>query len=247
MKIIPLSEGTFTIDSTKVFMPFDINTDDLQDRPRGSLLVEIQPFLVQVNNENILIDSGLGFKGKSGQLQIFENLALHNLTPEDISIVLISHLHIDHAGGIGNPDLNNNFKLNFPNAKYYIHQKELEYAIEKGRPSYNSEDFLNYYNNSNIVLLSEEEGEINSFIKYKVVGGHTPYGMAFWIEENNKIIFFGGDVVSQLPQMKRNYMAKYDFDGRRSMELRKKWTELAEEKNWEMLFYHDIKNPTFKM
>ena len=46
MKIIPLSEGAFTIDQTKVFVPFDVEKDNLQERPRGSLLVEIQPFLV---------------------------------------------------------------------------------------------------------------------------------------------------------------------------------------------------------
>jgi len=45
MKIIPLSEGTFTIDKTKLFVPFDEDVHDLQERPVGSLLVEIQPLL----------------------------------------------------------------------------------------------------------------------------------------------------------------------------------------------------------
>ncbi|MBX5438050.1 MAG: MBL fold metallo-hydrolase, partial [Thermoflavifilum sp.] len=45
-KIIPLTEGTFTVDKTKQFIPFDPQRDRLQDRPKGSLLIEIQPFLV---------------------------------------------------------------------------------------------------------------------------------------------------------------------------------------------------------
>ncbi|MGH2645024.1 MAG: hypothetical protein ACRDE2_13810 [Chitinophagaceae bacterium] len=45
MQIIPLSEGSFTIDATKEVIPFDVATDNLQQRTRGSLLVEIQPFL----------------------------------------------------------------------------------------------------------------------------------------------------------------------------------------------------------
>ncbi|MEO5967026.1 MAG: MBL fold metallo-hydrolase [Ferruginibacter sp.] len=246
MNIFPLSEGTFTIDATKVFRPFDISVDDIQDRPRGSLIVEIQPFLIKINEENILIDTGLGFKGSNGELQIFENLASHNLKPEDITIVLISHLHIDHAGGIGRNDVNDNLILNFPNAVYYIHKKELDYAIEKGEPSYQADSFKRFFDNNKIKLLTEEEGEINSFIKYKVVGGHTPFGMAFWIENKSEIAFFGGDVAPQLQQMKRSYMAKYDFDGRKSMELRSEWGENAKAYNWEMLFYHDIKNPTYK-
>lgn len=246
MNIIPLSEGTFTIDATKVFRPFDTSVDDIQDRPRGSLLVEIQPFVVKVNEENILIDTGLGFDGNNGQLQIFDNLALHNLRPEDITIVLISHLHIDHAGGISRNDVNGKPTLNFPNAVYYIHKRELDYAIEKGEPSYQSESFNNFYENNKIKLLIEDEGEINSFIKYKVVGGHTPFGMAFWIKDKDETAFFGGDVAPQLQQMKRSYIAKYDFDGRKSMELRNEWWKDAKDQEWEMLFYHDIKNPKYK-
>ncbi len=246
MNIFPLSEGTFTIDATKVFQPFDFSVDNMQDRPRGSLRVEIQPFLVTIKGENILIDTGLGFKGSNDELQIFQNLASHNLKPEDITLVLVSHLHIDHAGGISRNDVNNNMILNFPNAVYYIHQKELDYAIEKGEPSYQADSFKSFYDNNKIKLLTEDEGEINSFIKYKVVGGHTPYGMAFWIEDNGEIAFFGGDVAPQLQQMKRSFMAKYDYDGRKSMELRSEWGENAKDQNWEILFYHDIKNPTFK-
>ena len=55
MKIIPLNEGAFTIDKTKVFVPFDTITDDIQKRPTGSLLVEIDPFLIITNNDILLL------------------------------------------------------------------------------------------------------------------------------------------------------------------------------------------------
>ena len=61
MKIIPLSEGAFTIDKTKVFVPFNVQQDDLQQRTAGSLLVEVQPFAVVTQNDVLLIDAGLGF------------------------------------------------------------------------------------------------------------------------------------------------------------------------------------------
>ena len=56
MQVIPLSEGAFTIDKTKVFIPFNKETDNIQDRPAGSLLVEVQPFVVITNNDVIVID-----------------------------------------------------------------------------------------------------------------------------------------------------------------------------------------------
>ncbi len=66
MKIIPLNEGAFTIDKTKVFVPFNTETDDLQKRPVGSLLVEIDPFLIITNNDILLLDTGLGLINKDG-------------------------------------------------------------------------------------------------------------------------------------------------------------------------------------
>ena len=62
MKIIPLSEGTFTIDKSKLFIPFDPGADDLQSRPAGSLLVEIQPFAIITPEDVLLLDTGLGFQ-----------------------------------------------------------------------------------------------------------------------------------------------------------------------------------------
>ena len=60
MKIIPLSEGVFTVDKTKLFVPFDEDSDNLQQRPSGSLLVEVLPFAVTTNKDILLLDTGLG-------------------------------------------------------------------------------------------------------------------------------------------------------------------------------------------
>ena len=99
MKIIPLSEGTFTIDKTKLFVPFDEDVHDLQQRPVGSLLVEIQPFVIITSKDILLLDTGLGFE-KDGQMQIHKNLSIAGINPPDITKVLLTHLHKDHAGGV---------------------------------------------------------------------------------------------------------------------------------------------------
>ena len=56
MKIIPLSEGTFTIDQTKKFVPFDDSAEDLKARPAGTLLGEIQPFVIISSQDILLLD-----------------------------------------------------------------------------------------------------------------------------------------------------------------------------------------------
>ncbi|HEX8357112.1 MAG TPA: MBL fold metallo-hydrolase, partial [Segetibacter sp.] len=210
MKIIPLSEGTFTIDQSKVFVPFNRQEDELQARSKGSLLVEVQPFAVITSKDTLLLDTGLGFS-TNGELQIYQNLQKNGIDPLKVTKVLLTHLHKDHAGGISIIDKLGHHSLAFPNATYYLPKEELDYGYEKGFPSYFTEEFEILTNNPKAVLL-EAEGLIDGYIRYQLVGGHSPYHHAFWIEEDNEIIFFGGDVAPQLSQMKSKLAAKYDFD-----------------------------------
>lgn len=241
MQIVPLSEGSFTIDGTKDFIPFNTDTDNLQERPRGSLLVEIQPFAVKMNKDVVLLDTGLGFNDTEDTLQIHHNLKMAGIQPEDVTKVLLTHLHKDHAGGIGK-----NGKLNFPNSQYFVHAQEWTYAVEKGMPSYDENDFMLLHKHPQLTLLNDTSGIIQDGISFEMPGGHCPYHLAFWLEESGETIFFGGDVAPQLQQMKNKFIAKYDFDGRKSMEQRVLWWEEGTQNNWSFLFYHDIKIPFFK-
>lgn len=241
MNIIPLSEGSFTIDNTKVFVPFNQDNDVLTERPKGSLLVEVQPFVIVTKKDIILLDTGLGFSDK-GLLQIHANLLANHIKPEDVTKVLLSHLHKDHSGGIAD-EQHGERKLSFPNATYYVHKSELEYAIQKGKPSYHPEDFDMLAESHHLVLLEGESGDIDAHINFEISGGHCPFHIVFWIKDESKTIFFGGDEAPQLQQMKNRLIAKYDYDGKKSQELRTEWWEKSEVDKWTILFYHDIKTP----
>jgi len=241
MRIIPLSEGSFTVDKTKVFVPFNIVSDELNDRSVGSLLVEIQPFLIVTSKDIILIDAGLGFY-TNGKLQLHQNLAEHGINPEDVTKVLMSHLHKDHSGGVAMKDHFGTYSPAFPNAIYYVQEREYQYAIETGFPSYMTEEISVIEDNLNTIWLKDDEGIIDGYIKYQLTGAHCPYHQVFWIEDDNEILFFGGDDAPQLQQMKSKFVAKYDYNGKKCMELRNKWWDESSEK-WTFLFYHDIKTP----
>lgn len=244
MKIIPLSEGTFTIDKTKLFVPFDATKDDLQARTPGSLLVEIQPFVVITSRDILLLDTGLGFE-KNGKLQLHQNLMDAGINPSEVTKVLLSHLHKDHAGAIGIEREGLGSRFSLPNAKYYVQRAELAFAFEKGFPSFITEELTCLQNNEQIVLL-EKEGMIDDYIHYKITGAHSPHHQVFWIKENDEIIFFGADDAPQLQQMKHRFVAKYDYDGKKAMELRQQWWQQGEKEKWILLFYHDVKNPVWK-
>jgi len=245
MKIIPLSEGSFTIDQGKEFIPFDTSSDQLTDRARGSLLVEIQPFVVITEEDVILLDTGLGFADDDGILQIHRHLVDHGLNPMDVTKVLMSHLHKDHAGGLSMRDVSGNRMPAFPMATYYVQRLEFEAAMRGGSSSYRPES-IEFLSDSDRLVLLDGDGWIGDNIRYALSGGHSPFHQVFWIEFGGVKIFFGGDEAPQLHQMRHRFMAKYDHDGRRAMELRQTWWEEGLEAGWTFLFYHDLKSPVFR-
>lgn len=244
MQIIPLSEGSFTIDKSKLFIPFEPGTDNLQARSAGSLLVEIQPFAIITSQDILLLDTGLGFQN-DGILQIHQNLAEHNIDPSQVTKVLMTHLHKDHAGGVGRrEDDNKPETLAFPNATYYVQKGELDAAFESQTSSYIQDELAVLKDNPRVVLL-EGNGVLDGYIKYQVTSAHSPHHQVFWVVDSGEKVFFGGDDAPQLHQMKNRFVAKYDFDGKKCMELRQQWWKQGEAEKWTFLFYHDIKTPVF--
>lgn len=230
-----------------MFVPFDEDVHELNERPVGSLLVEIQPFVVITSKDILLLDTGLGFNDKGqNKMQLHLNLEKNGIKPEKVTKVLLSHLHKDHAGGVCLESDHN--KLSLPNATYYVQKRELDFAMEKGFPSFIADELKALNNSSQVVFLNDDEGSIDDYITYHCTGAHSPHHQVFWIKENKENkepIFFGADDAPQLQQMKIRYKTKYDFNPDKAMNLRKQWWQKGKEEGWRFLFYHDIKTPVF--
>ncbi|WP_298296835.1 MBL fold metallo-hydrolase [Hydrotalea sp.] len=248
MQIIPLSEGNFTIDKSKIFVPFNLEADQLQNRPIGSLLVEVQPFVIITEKDVILLDTGLGFPVQNN-LQLIQNLQAKNIQPEQVTKVWMSHLHKDHAGGISKKNHLGFYQLSFPNALYYVQKEEFTYAMDTGFPSYMVEEMEVLHQHPQVQWLNGN-GRLafNDYeIEYEITGAHSPYHQICRIKKATQTIFFGADDAPQLQQMKSRFMAKYDYDGKKAMLLRQQWWQEGKEQKWTFLFYHDISLPIYQM
>lgn len=239
--IQPLSEGTYTVDITKNFIPFNRQSDRMNERP-ASLLVDIVPFLIQTKNDLVIIDPGLGLTSPAGEFMIIENLMRFGFNANDVTMVLLSHLHKDHAGGICYGK-NQSFNLMFPKADYYCQEKEMEYAFSKQGSSSFDLDKLDYLRHTSNLKWLNGNGRLNNEIQYEVSGGHTPYHQVFYWKENDHPCFYGGDVLPQPSQIIRRFMAKYDFEGKKSAALRQEWAHAAAANRWILLFFHDAQTP----
>jgi glyoxylase-like metal-dependent hydrolase (beta-lactamase superfamily II) len=235
LKAFALYEGSYSVDNSKTFIPFDPAIHDPKDRP-ASLFIYVQPFLVETGNDLILMDTGLGFQNEQGELIIHENIRKAGYDPADVSLVLMSHLHFDHAGGMIN-HADNKLSLSFPNAEYVIQRGEWETAYSKPSKSYKTEIF-DFVQRSGSVHFIEGSGQFNREIAFELTGGHCEYHQVFLIREDEETIFFGADILPEPEQLLRKFVAKYDFDGRKSMELRQEYGKRAAEEDWKCLFYH---------
>ncbi len=235
MKIFPLNEGSYSVDATKKFIPFNPETDNFKDRP-ASLFIHVNPFLVQTGTDLILLDTGLGYKDTRDELFLHQHIRNAGFEPEDVSLVLMSHLHYDHSGGLV-VEHNGRLRPSFPQAEHVIQKNEWEKAINGKSSSYHKEIFEALQGSVNLNFV-DGSGELKPGIRYELSGGHSPFHQVFWIESEGQKCFFGGDELPEPEQLLRKFIAKYDFDGRKAMQLREEYGKKAAEEGWTCLFYH---------
>ncbi|MBV8327349.1 MBL fold metallo-hydrolase [Chryseobacterium sp.] len=236
MKIIPLKEGNFSASKTK---DFSLLTEENWNTAAG-IKMSVQPFLIVTQNDYILLDAGIGWKNDNADSVVSEILAKENIHPDQVTKLLLSHLHKDHIEGAVR-QTEEGYEAVFPNAVIYIQKRELDFAMEnKGNPSFDFEVLEQLIQLPNIVWMNEDKGQITDEISYEVVGGHTPYMQVFWIREHEETVFYGADDLPQASYLQYHLAYKSDFDGRKAMELRLKWEKEARENHWKILLYHDL-------
>lgn len=235
LQVYTLHEGSYSVDITKKFVPFDPAIHIAKDRP-ASLFVQVQPFLVKLNNKLILIDTGLGYSNEVGKLHLHQNIEKAGFNISDIEMVLMSHLHFDHSGGMVH-NYNGKMELSFPDATYVIQRGEWETAFSSTSSSYHTPIFDFLQRNAQLKFI-EGSGKLSTEISYELTGAHCPYHQAFLISDGEEKVFFGGDVLPEPEELIRKFIAKYDFDGRKAMELRDEFGKRAVKERWKCLFYH---------
>ncbi len=242
MKVIPLFEGVYHVDENKEFQ-FK-SQDIIEGKPESGYYLNVRPFLVQVADDNILIDTGFGGEIDCEPI-VLRKLREHHIEPNQITKVLISHLHKDHANGLGNW-VGEQFVCNFPNALIYIQQREYDYAIAQTNNSYNYERLEKLKSFKNIIWMNENQGQISNQVEFELTGGHVPFQQVFWIKENDETVFYGADNLPQLNYLRYHAAFKNDIDGIKAMEDRLRWEVEAKKEHWTILFYHGKRTATNK-
>ena len=232
-QIHALPEGRFTVGIDKEFVPHVEGVPF----PKGALFISVCPFLVVTPADVILLDTGLGEWARGRGIEFLtEGLQRHGVEREDVTKVLQSHLHFDHAGG-SIFSVEGDWRPTFPSAEYIVQRDELDAPY--GEESDKARDIVaDVVEEAGQLQLVEGSGFLTNEIEYVRTGGHTRDHQAFRLHTGGRVVVFGGDVLPAPSQMNLRFHAKYDFDARRSQSERTRLTQEAAEEGHLLLFFH---------
>lgn len=209
-----------------------------------------RPLLIQTNERNILIDTGNGTKFNEKQRNIYQieldksniknRLSDFNLKPEDITDVILTHLHFDHCGG-STFDVNGKIVPTFPKAKYYVQKEQWEWAInptEKDAGSFMKNDFIPLFENG---VLEFTDGNVKLFDLLEIVTlfGHTPAMQGVKFNLNGQIYFYATDLFPTSAHLNLPYILAYDNYPLTTLQEKKQILAQAIDENWIIIFEHD--------
>jgi glyoxylase-like metal-dependent hydrolase (beta-lactamase superfamily II) len=252
-EIFSIVENTFKIDGGAMFgvVPKIIWEKLVPADEFNRVKLDLNLLLVKTKGENVLIDAGMGdalsekhkkIYGIEKPSELERKLSELNLTPEDIDLVILTHLHADHAGGVVKLDESGKKTPRFPNARHIIQIKEWNDAMspdERTSATYLTENFK-LLKEHDLLELVDGEDEVTEGIKVIPTGGHTPGHQVVFIEDGNNKILWPGDIIPTASHLKIPYVASVDLFPLETMELKRKFLNMCINDGWFLAFDHDV-------
>jgi glyoxylase-like metal-dependent hydrolase (beta-lactamase superfamily II) len=209
--------------------------------------------LVQTGGKNVVIDTGYGEKLTDKQKSNFylqrpygtllDGIGRLGLSRNDVHMVIPTHLHGDHAGGMTRyAEDGHTIEGTFPNAEYVVQRREYEDAMrpnERTRATYFPINYQPLYESGQLRLL-EGDTEILSGIVGMVTRGHTPGHMSIRLESGGQQLAFVCDLASYAIHFERlGWMTGYDVEPLETLETKRQWQKWALETGAILVFPHD--------
>ncbi len=215
-------------------------------------LCSVRCLLIEDEDRLVLIDTGVGTKHEEKDLiygfnndnNLEANIAVNGYRPEDVTDVILSHLHFDHCGGTTKYDEAKKLVLTFPNATHHISRLQWEQSLNpnyRERASYVKENTI-ILENSNLLNLIDEESRITKNISVSIYNGHTQGLLVPVINCNGREIAFPGDLIPIMALIPLAWISAYDVRPLDTIEEKKRFLEESFDKNRIIVFQHDYYN-----
>jgi glyoxylase-like metal-dependent hydrolase (beta-lactamase superfamily II) len=247
----PIETGTLRLDGGAMFgiIPRPLWEKQMPPDTRNRITLAMRCLLIQGNDRNILVDCGVGDKYSPRFAELYAvnhtehtllaSLEAKGLSPEDITDVVLTHLHFDHCGGATRYD-GDAVVPTFPNAKYVVQLEQFEHATSpnaRERASFLEENFMPL----------REAGQLEIFkgpkepwpgIELKVVSGHT-LGQQPVVIRGEESVLYCADLVPTSAHIPAVWIMGYDIYPLRAMTEKQAILTQAVQENWTLFFEHD--------
>jgi glyoxylase-like metal-dependent hydrolase (beta-lactamase superfamily II) len=248
-----LSDGPYWLDGGAMFgvVPKPLWSKKIAADDQNRITLGLNSLLVRTGDHNVLVETGIGPKlnDKAKAIYGHEPLLIKNfeqakVSPDDIDIVINTHLHFDHCGWNTYPK-NGNFVATFPRAKYYVQRGEWEHAQEqheRDRVSYNSPNYNPLIDTGQMELLTDDR-DIVPGVSVKLYPGHTHWMQAVYVTSGGKTAVYISDLIPTSAHMDVTWVMGYDLDPIKCIDNRKRFYAEAVANDYLIVFTHDLNRP----
>ena len=247
------SDGTYYLDGGAFFgvVPKVMWSRKVKADEQNRVVVGLNSLLVRTGKHNVLIETGIGNKLSEKMAKIYgqpakllENLSAGGIAPDDIDVVINTHLHLDHCGW-NTVRKNGQVVATFPKAQYYAQEGEWQHGRrqhERDAISYISENYDPLIDNGQMHLLHGDQ-EIVPGVFANIFRGHTANMQAVIIKSDGKTACYISDLIPTTAHLDLTWVMGFDLFPLETIESRKSYYAQALPENWLTVFTHDPKVP----
>lgn len=229
---------------------------------RNRIPLAVRSLLVETRDELVLIETGLGNKSDQKALEIYgidslpadpsegadrvqAGVRAAGFSRADVTVVVNTHLHFDHAGGNTFRNAEGRLEIAFPGALYHVQRKEWEYAHstnERTRASYLAHDFDPVQEAGRFRLL-EGEVEVVPGVSVILTPGHTPHHQSVLVRSAGETACYLGDLIPTMAHLPLPWIMGYDVEPLVTLESKRAVLERALLEEWLLVSTHDPTTP----
>ncbi|NOX97274.1 MAG: MBL fold metallo-hydrolase [Nitrospirae bacterium] len=245
--------GSFALDGGAIFgiVPWTIWSTFILPDEKMRIPLAVRALLIRGNGRTILVDSGTGtkfnkklaniYKLSFEQVNLLGSLGNLGIAPEEVTDVIITHLHFDHAGGLTYRDENSDLKLTFPGAVHHIQKANLDYAqnpLPRDHASYLPDTVQPIARQAKLNVV---EGDVKLFDEIEVFlsGGHTVGQQGVKVSDGDRTLIHAADVIPTSWHLPVPFITSYDLYPVTTMEKKRELLEQAVKQGWIIFYEHD--------
>lgn len=256
------TDGTYLLDGGAMFgvVPKTLWQRRAEADGLNRILLGLNTLVVRTGRQTMVIETGVGNKMSAKMREIHENqellpasLAAAGVKPEEVDVVINTHLHFDHCGWNTTLQDDGSVTPTFPNARYFAHRGEVEHGhlqLDRDRVSYLSPNYDPLIASGQMTLLDVGKGEVREIVpgvSVELFPGHTSQLMGVHVESGGEHACYISDLIPTSAHLDPTWVMGYDLDPMRCIEERKRFYARAIPEKWLVVFTHDHRVPTARI